>query len=125
MFALCLCASVFCPDFSDATPQAAAHLKPKSPRAAEQAMPAIAAERALPGRWRCPLAGGRRNIAQRVEPGGGQISTLLPSSTTALLGRFMNSAALVALWCMCENSRSRQPAMPAPGVGVTMSRERK
>ena len=54
-----------------------------------------------------------------------QISTTEPSSTTALLGRFRNSAAAVALWCMWAKSFSRQGARPEPSVGVTMSRDRK
>ena len=54
-----------------------------------------------------------------------QISILLPSSTTALLGKFKKSAAPLALWCICANSFSRQSAMPLPIVGTTVSRERK
>ncbi len=58
-------------------------------------------------------------------PKKNQISIFDPSSTTALFGKFKNSAAALALWCICANSFSRQGAMPWCRVGMTMSRERK
>ena len=61
----------------------------------------------------------------RCCPVSHQISTLEPSSTTALLGRPRKSAAPLALWCICANSFSRQGAMPSPSRGTTLSRERK
>jgi hypothetical protein len=54
-----------------------------------------------------------------------QISILEPNSTTALVGKFKNSAAALALWCICAKSFSRQGAMPPPMVGITMSRDKK
>ena len=56
---------------------------------------------------------------------GHQISTFEPSSTTRFVGRFRKSAAADALRCMPANSFSRHIAMPAPRVGITMSRDRK
>ncbi len=69
-----------------------------------------------------PQWGVTRRQARR---GGRQISTLDPSSTTALAGRLRNAAAPAALWCMAANSFSRHGAMPPCSVGVTTSRERK
>ena len=54
-----------------------------------------------------------------------QISTLVPSSTNLLVGRFKKSAAAAALRCMLANSFSRHIAMPPPNVGTTVSRLRK
>ena len=55
-----------------------------------------------------------------------QISTFPPSSTTALLGKPIYVAALVAAWCICANSFLRQAAMPLrPVTGTTVSRDRK
>lgn len=73
-------------------------------------------------RW---LLGLERAQGAATEPNARQISTLAPSSTTALLGSRRNSAAAPALRCICANSFSRHAAMPAPGVDTTMSRERK
>ena len=60
-----------------------------------------------------------------VCPTMSQISILLPSSTTELLGSLRKSAAPLALWCICANSFSRHCAMPLPMVGMTVSRDRK
>ncbi len=60
-----------------------------------------------------------------LSQGCAQISTLEPSSTTRFVGRFRKSAAEAALRCMLAKSFSRQKAMPAPMVGMTMSRLRK
>jgi len=49
----------------------------------------------------------------------------MPSSTTALSGSLKNSAAPPALRLIAANRRSRQSAMPLPGVGTTVSRLRK
>ncbi len=54
-----------------------------------------------------------------------QISILEPNSTTALVGKFKNAAAPLALWCIWAKSFSRQVAMPPPMVGITMSRDKK
>ena len=55
-----------------------------------------------------------------------QISTFPPSSTTALLGKPIYVAALVAAWCICANSFLRQAAMPLrPVTGTTVSRDKK
>lgn len=55
-----------------------------------------------------------------------QISTFPPSSTTALLGKPIYVAALVAAWCICANSFLRHAAMPLrPVTGTTVSRDRK
>ena len=68
-------------------------------------------------------AGARRTwSASRTER---QIGTRVPSSTTALPGRRKNSTTPPAFWLMVANSFSRQPAMPPPREGTTVSRLRK
>ena len=62
---------------------------------------------------------------QKPRIGDGQISTLEPSSTMRLAGRFRKSAAAAALRCMPAKSFSRHIAMPSPKVGMTLSRDRK
>jgi hypothetical protein len=54
-----------------------------------------------------------------------QICTRVPNSTTALLGSRKYSTMPPALRLIAANSRSRQFAMPPPGVGTTASRLRK
>jgi hypothetical protein len=73
----------------------------------------------FPGIELAPLGG------RSAATGGPYISTFDPSSTTRLVGRLRKSAAADALRCMLANSFSRHMAMPAPSVGMTMSRDRK